>query len=122
MIFSTCNFIFVRKNQIATENSDGPDPLKKAMTKVMIVYGVQEICGLFLIAIIFATFRDNDSVSSIIRYALYYTLELSMPLLMILLVPISIAIFLKPVNDRLKQMFRLCPLHSYCKVCKRDEE
>uniref|UniRef100_A0A1X7TNY2 G-protein coupled receptors family 1 profile domain-containing protein n=1 Tax=Amphimedon queenslandica TaxID=400682 RepID=A0A1X7TNY2_AMPQE len=35
VIFSTCNFIFVKKNQIATENSDRPNPLKKAMTKVM---------------------------------------------------------------------------------------
>ena len=121
VIFSTCNFIFVKKNQIATENSNGPDPLKKAMTKVMIVDGVNEFCALFLLATNFTSFMDFGNVSPIIQYVIYYIL-LIIPTFIILLAPIAIAIFINPVNDRLKQIFKLqSPLHSYCKVCKRDD-
>ena len=121
VIFSTCNFIFVKKNQIATENSDGPNPLKKAMTKVMVVYGVHEFCVLFLLTRNFTSFIDIGDVSPIIQYIIYYIL-LIIPKFIILLLPIAIAIFMKPVNDRLKQIFKfLCPLHWNCKFSKRDD-
>ena len=122
MIFGTCNFFFVRNNQVATENSDGPNPLKKAMTKVMVVYGVREICTLIQIATNAIVFGELDYVSLIVQYAIHYIL-LIIQSLILLLVPISIAIFMKPVNDRLKQIFKLLrPLHSYCEICKRDGE
>ena len=115
VIFSTCNFIFVRNNQVATENSSGPNPLKKAMTKVMVVYGVREICTVIQIVINSFVFGENFNgivTPIIIRYVLQILQGLTL-----LLVPISVAIFMKPVNDRLKQIFKF--LRS---TCKQDEE
>ena len=121
-IFSICNFFFVRNNQIATENSDKPNPLKKAMMKVMIVCAAHEISTLILVGTNATIFGNLNNSPRILRYFLHYGLVI-ISSVTIVLVPISIAIFMKPVNDRLKQIFKLlCPLCSACKVCKRDEE
>ena len=119
VIFGTCNFFFVKNNQIATENSDGPNPLKKAMRKVMVLYGVREICTLIQVvanATAFIQLDFNDNASLIIGYAIQYIL-LIIHVLTLLLVPISVVIFMKPVNDRLEQIFKF--LRS---TCKQDEE
>ena len=115
MVFSVCNFLFIKSNQITTENSEAPsNPLKKAILKVLAFYAVREFCILIQLGINTTIFRDQrfDNMSSISRFIIYYAVVVFNSLAAIL-TPISSAVFLKPVRDSLKQMSK--KLRSFCR-------